>query len=273
MRPDISPNGLSALYTCWSSGKPYVCATDLQRQLSRRVTEGLWPLWSPDGSKIAFGRLSSSGIYNLFWAPSDGSAEPEVLLQGTRDQWAGSWSPDGAALAYVETSPATDNDIWVVNVTDRKPRPFLRTSAREDHPEFSPDGRWIAYSSNESGRDEVYITEYPMPRTIYQVSNDGGTGPVWSRDGRQLYYARSDEPDGLTIMAVGVRTDPRLVTERPHRVISGDYLGLASVRSYDISADGQRFLLVRDPRDRSPVTHVNVVLNWDQELNAIGRDR
>jgi Tol biopolymer transport system component len=268
MRPDVSPDGRSAIFTCWTRGRPYVCSFDFERQVSRRVTEGLWPLWSPDGARIAFGRLNSSGVYNLFWAPFDGSSEPEVLLEGPRDQWAGSWSADGSALAYVETSPTTDNDIWILSVKDRKVRAFLRTAAREDHPEFSPDGRWMAYSSNESGRDEVYVTEHPTPRTVYQVSTDGGTGPVWSRDGRALFYAKSNEPDGLTIMAVTMRTDPRFVMSRPRQVISGDYLALASVRSYDISADDRRFLLVRDPRDRSPVTHVNVILNWDRELRA-----
>ncbi len=273
MRPDVSPDGLSALFTCWTGGRPFVCAFDFARQVRRRITEGLWPLWSTDGARIVFGRLSPSGVYNLFWMPTDGSAAPHVLLEGPRDQWAGSWSPDASELAYVETSPTTDNDIWVLSIKDRKPRVFLRTDAREDHPEFSPDGRWMAYSSNESGRDEVYITEYPTAQTVYQVSTDGGTGPVWSRDGGRLYYARSDEPDGLTIMVVKFASDTRVVLSRPSRVVSGDYLALASVRSYDISADGRRFLLVRDPRDRSPVTHIDVVLNWDQELRALTGSR
>jgi eukaryotic-like serine/threonine-protein kinase len=270
MRPDVSPNGQSALFTCWSGGRPYVCAFDFDRQVSRRITEGLWPLWSPDGMRIAFGRLSSSGVYNLFGMTLDGSSEAELLLQSTRDQWAGSWSPDGSELAYVETSPATDNDIWILSLKDRKVRAFLRTPAREDHPEFSPGGRWMAFTSNESGRDEVYITESPTPKTQIQVSTDGGSGPVWSRDGSQLFYATSDEPDGLTVMAVTISYEPRLVLSIPRKVVSGDYLALASVRSYDISADGQRFLLVHDPPD-THVTHVNVVLNWDLELRGIGR--
>jgi serine/threonine-protein kinase len=271
MRPDVAPDGRSALFTCWSGARPHVCAFDFDRRVSRRVTEGLWPLWSPDGSSIAFGRLSKSGVYNLFSVPPSGSPEPDLLLESPRDQWPGSWSPDGASLAYVETSPTSDNDIWILSVKDRKVRAFLRTAAREDHPEFSPDGRWMAYSSNESGREEVYVTEFPSPKTVLQVSTDGGTGPVWSRDGRQLFYAQAEETDGLAIMSVQVATDPRLTLSRPRRVIAGDYLALASVRSYDISADGRQFLLVRDPRDQSPVTHVNIVLNWDQELRAIGR--
>jgi dipeptidyl aminopeptidase/acylaminoacyl peptidase len=210
----------------------------------------------------------------LFAAPVDGGGNPELLLQSTRDQWAGSWSPDGTHLAYVETSPGTDNDIWVYSTSDRKVRPFLRTPAREDHPEFSPDGRWMAFASNESGRDEVYITESPTPRAVYPVSTDGGTGPVWSRDGTQLFYATSEEPDGLTVMAVTVRYDPRLTLSRPRRVISGDYLALASVRSYDFSdppGAPPRFLLVHDPPDQH-VTHLNVILNWDMELRALGRN-
>jgi Tol biopolymer transport system component len=273
MRPDVSPDGRAVLFTCWTAGRPNVCAFDFERQVRRRITEGLWPLWSTDGTRMVFGRLSPKGVYNLFWAPADGSAAPEVLLEGPRDKWAGSWSRDASALAYVETSPVTDNDIWVLSIKDRKPTVFLRTPAREDHPEFSPDGRWMAYSSNESGRDEVYITEYPTAKTVYQVSTDGGTGPVWSHDGGRVYYARSDEPDGLSIMSVNFSSDGRVTMSRPQRVISGDYLALASVRSYDISADGRRFLLVRDPRDRSPVTHVDVILNWDQELRALAGKR
>lgn len=273
MRPDVSPDGRSVLLTCWSTGRPYVCLFDFDRQINRRITEGLWPLWAP-GNRYTFGRLSSSGVYNLFGAPLDGSAEPELLLQSTRDQWAGSWSPDGTQLAYVETSPTTNNDIWIFSVKDRKVRPFLRTPAREDHPEFSPDGKWMAFASNESGRDEVYISESPTPKAVYPVSTDGGTGPVWSRDGTELFYATSEEPDGLTVMAVSIRYDPRLTLSRPRRVISGDYLALASVRSYDISDMPNaraRFLLVHDPPDRH-VTHVNVILNWDVDLQALRRE-
>jgi eukaryotic-like serine/threonine-protein kinase len=261
MRPDIASGRAQVLFTCWSGGRAYVCWFDLERQVVRPITEGWWPLWTRDGRHAVFSRLSATGVFDLHRMPVDSSAEPQLLRSGTRDLWAGSWSPDGSVLAYVETSATTDNDIWVLP-HEGEARPFLQTTAREDHPEFSPDGRWIAYASDESGREEVYLTPYPSADVEVRVSAGGGTGPVWSPDGRRLYYVVWEDP-GLAMMEVDVlRTHPHLTLSAPRQLFSGNYVGLASVRGYDISDDGTRFLLVRRGATRAPITHLQVVLNW-----------
>lgn len=262
MRPDVSPDGRSVLFTCWDRGRAFVCWLDFERQVSRPISEGLWPLWTMDGTRAVFSRLGAGGTHDLFWMPVETSAQPERLVDSTRDLWSGSWNPTGSVLAFVETSESTDNDIWTVALSERAPRPFLQSPAREDHPEFSPDGRWLAYASNESGRDEVYVTPYPGAGEEYQISVGGGTGPVWSPDGRRLYYTVGED-QGLALMIVDVRNTPKVHFTSPRRLFVGSYAGLASVRGFDISRDGRRFLFVKLGPAGRPVTHVNVVLDWE----------
>ena len=114
-----------------------------------------------------------------------------------------SWSPDGQLLAFVEVNPTTGQDIWVLRLGDRKAQPFLRTPFNEAAPRFSPDGRWLAYISDESGRYEIYVQPYPGPGGKWQISTEGGTEPVWNRNGRELFYRSGDK-----MMAVDIATQP-----------------------------------------------------------------
>ena len=150
---------------------------DLARETLTRLTfeGGNNPAWTPDGTRVVF---QSGAPVNLFWQPADGSGKAERLVTGEHRQAPSSWSSDGQTLAFVETNPDTRQDLWVLPLSDRKPRPFLETPANEGAPQFSPDGRWLAYASDDSGRWEIYVQPYRGPAGKWQVSTDGGKEPV-----------------------------------------------------------------------------------------------
>ncbi len=174
-----------------------------------------------------------------------------------------SWSPDGQLLAFVEVNPTTGYDIWVLRLSDRKAQPFLRTPFNESVPRFSPDGRWLAYISNESGRYEIYVQPYPGPGGKWQISTEGGTEPIWNPNGRELFYRSGDK-----MMAVDIATQPSFTAGKPRVLFEGRYeLSPATTPNYDVSPDGQRFLMLK-PAEASEAapTQINVVLNWFEEL-------
>ena len=188
-----------------------------------------------------------------------------------------SWSPDGKTIAYVRMEQS-NYAIWALPLDgDRKARPLLESKFPEASPKFSPDGKWLAYCSNESGRAEVFVTE--LRGTPYgagariQVSTDGGTDPIWRRQGGELYYR-----SGEKMMAVAVATQPKLTLSKPHQLWEGRYLhgvgsscGMPGVSSanYDVTGDGQRFILIEDKDQGVVARQINVVLNWAEELKRI----
>jgi serine/threonine-protein kinase len=241
---------------------------DLARDTLTRFTfEGSLnqtPTWTPDGKRIAFYSNKEGGAANLFWQLADGSGGLERLTTSDYTHVPRSFSPDGQLLAFHENNPKTNKDIWVLRLSDRKAEPFLRTPFIEGAPTFSPDGRWLAYVSNESGRPEVYVQPYPGPGGKWQISTEGGTEPAWNRNGRELFYRSGDK-----MMALDLTTQPTFSAGKPKMLFERKYftsdfplVGTA----YDLSADGQRFLMVKDTEQASAVTQINVVLNWFEEL-------
>jgi dipeptidyl aminopeptidase/acylaminoacyl peptidase len=177
-----------------------------------------------------------------------------------------SWSPDGQALAFLQVNgPATGFDIWVLRTADHKAQPFLQTTFTETAPVFSPDGHWLAYMSNESGRYEIYVQPYPGPGGKYQISTDGGTEPVWNPKGGELFYRQGDK-----MMAVGVTTQPNFSAGKPRMLFEGPYLlSPQTFPNYDVSPDGQRFLMLKATGQAQASTQINVVLNWTEELKRL----
>ena len=240
---------------------------DLGRDTLTRLTfEGSTnqnPVWTPDGKRIAF-YSNREGPANLYWQLADGSGGLERLSTDRYAQIPRSWSPDGQFLAFHENNPKTQKDIWVLRMSDRKAQPFLVTPFMEGGPTFSPDGHWLAYASNESGRPEVYVQPYPGPGGKWQISTEGGTEPAWNRNGRELFYR-----SGNKMMALDVATQPSFSAGKPRVLFEGQYfasdwplIGTA----YDVSADAQRFLMVKATEQASAATQINVVLNWFEEL-------
>ena len=219
------------------------------------------------------------GRGNLYWKAADGSGAVERLTTSTRSQTPASWSPDGTTLAFVEEGDAKGSeffqfDIWVLSIADRKTRAVIHTAANEMTPEFSPDGRWLAYVSNESGRHEVYVQPYPGPGERHLISTRGGEQPAWSRNGQELFYVQGGgyAPGGVTtLMAVKVATTPAFLAGTPEAVFENPDLAIGWARSYDVAPDGRRFLLTlrKEATTSLPPTQMIFVQHWFEELKRL----
>lgn len=164
---------------------------DIQRRTVTSLTSGgqpwMAPVWTRDGKRVAFA-WSKAGPTAIWWAAGDGSGKTEQLTKAEYGQRVSSWAQDGKYLAFVESVRGTGNDIQVLRMADRQIIPFAVTKSNEAFPEFSPDGRWLAYVSNESERNEVYVRSFPDGKRTLPISSEGGMSPMWARDGRELFY-------------------------------------------------------------------------------------
>jgi eukaryotic-like serine/threonine-protein kinase len=217
---------------------------------------------------------TDGGNENLFVRPADGSGSAERLTTSPNLQFAAAWSPSDQALVFVEQGPETGSDIKVVmQGGDRQPRPLVVTRFADAYPALSPDGRWLAYSSDESGRTEVYVQPYPGPGLRQPVSANGGTGPAWSHDGRELFYTTTQALGGQAtstrMMVVPVTLRPTFTAGAPRQLFEGRFGATAGIRSYDVTADGRRFLMVQQ-KERPAVAAAEMILvqNWLEEVKA-----
>ncbi len=221
-------------------------------------------VWTRDGRRVVY---SPSGVGGaLFWRSADGSGQAELLLETGSALSAHSWTPDGKVLAYYDASDG-DRDIWTVSlVGEREPQPFVVTDFNERSPSFSPDGRWVAYASDESGQDEIYLRPYPGPGGKVTVSTAGGREPVWCPAGGELFYRSGDR-----MVAVPVETGEVLEVGAPYTLFEGEYITDRGARSgsqsYDVAPDCERFLMIS--ATESAITSLRVVLNWTEELKQI----
>jgi serine/threonine protein kinase len=269
--PRLSPDGQKIAYV--TRGRVWqVWVYDLARGTNTPLTgEGTanYPIWSPDGKRLVFGWMKSLG-QNVYSLPYDGSSPMERLTTSAFNQLPGSWSPDGKTIAVVEGHDDTGYDLLLLDITSGRVTPFLNSQFNENYPNFSPDGRWLAYSSDESNRPEVYVRTFPGPGTKYQVSSEGGTQPLWARNGQQLFY-RGHGQGQNQIRVVDVRTDGGFAASKPRLLFEGSGYGTAvPVRSWDLSFDGRRFLMVKsEQRKPTPVTELVLVQNWFEELKRL----
>ena len=265
--PRLSPDGRRVAVTIEEAEDDiwlYELARDTLTRLTFQGSLNLLGAWTPDGKRITF-ESTKEGPQNIFWQMADGSGGLERLTTSEYIQAPTSWSGDGQLLAFIEVNPSTGRDIWVLRLSDRKAQPFLRTPFNETAPQFSPDGRWLAYVSDESGRFEVYVQPYPGPGGKWQISTEGGTEPVWNRNGRELFYRSGDK-----MMAVDVATQPGFSVGKPQMLFQGQYVPTpATFPDYDVSTDGQRFLMLKPVEPGAAPTQINVVLNWTEELKRL----
>jgi serine/threonine-protein kinase len=267
--PRLSPDGNRLAITIRGGGNIDVWIYELVRGTLTRFTfdagEDETPIWTPDGQRVAF-TASRGGERKILWRPADGSA-PEELLQDTLyHSHISSWSPDGKVLAFEEQSPETGYDIWTLSVEgERQPVRFLNTSFEEHWPRFSPDGQWIAYMSDESGRIEIYVQPYPGPGGKWQISSEGGTEPVWSPKGDELFYR-----NGNKLMVVNIESQPTFNAGTPHLLFEKQYeKGVAGLRpNFDVAPDGERFVMVKASEQAAQI-YLTVVLNWFEELKRL----
>jgi len=264
--PRFSPDGQRIAYDT-EGREERVWVYDIGRSTASRLTEigSAGCAWTPDGKRLAFSS-PISGQENLYWQAADGSSAAERLTTSDYWQTPGAFAPDGSTLAFVEEPPETGYDILILDMKSRRVTPFLKTKAREGWPEYSPDGRWLAYASNESGRMEVWVRPFPGPGGRWQISKEGGVEPIWSKDGRQLFYREAGR-----VWAADVRTDggfsagkPRLLFDKPGFVLTN------AVRNWDLYPDGRGFLMMKEEEIKPrPATEMVLVQNWFEELKRL----
>jgi len=271
-QPNLSPDGKTvALHIQPPSDD--VWEYDLGRGTLTRLTfqpgEDESPLWSPDGKRIAYSSNVSNAPRAILWKNADGSGTEEVLANTGFHIHLGSFSPDGRLLAYTNYESETRGDLWLLPLTgDRKPRPFLQTPFNERDAKISPDGRWIAYTSDETGRDEIYVQALEGAGGKFQVSSQGGFGALWARSGRELFYR-----DDNRVMAVAVTTHPGFTASSPRLLFEGFYeIHPRREGIWDVSPDGQHFLMGKAVGRESQAVQLRVVLNFFTDIRRRTRE-
>jgi serine/threonine-protein kinase len=256
--PRFSPDG-SKIALSESAGPIWVI--DLESGAPIKFSEsGFYPMWSPDGSQIAYGTARSTS-FDLMLRPLDMSQPERVLLDRDINLRTADWAQDGALIVREEI-PGKGMDLvrWTEPSDESSIDALLDGADDEVSPAVSPDGRWLAYISGQSGRDEVYVTAYPKPEGVVQISVAGGANPAWSADSRELYYFQ-----GREFIAVTVATDRGLRVVGRRTLFEGDFRQYRWHRQYDVHPDGTHFVMIEDP----PGGHLEIILNWFTELEQI----
>jgi serine/threonine-protein kinase len=264
--PRISPDGLHLAITVRETTGGNLWIYDLKDETLTRLTfdPGLdhWPLWTPDGQRVVFDSTRNGANHNLFWKAVDGTGQVERLTTSPDAQGAYSFSPDGKSL--VISNAGLSRDVYVLSMEgERTSQPLLYSEPTEQHAVLSPNGRWIAYESNESGRIEVYVRPFPnVQEGKWQISSEGGTEPVWEPSGRELFYRTGD-----AMMVVKIQAEPTFAAGSAAVLFEGNYYTASTGRQYDVAPDGQRVLMIRQEQGGSG--QINVVLNWFEELKRL----
>jgi eukaryotic-like serine/threonine-protein kinase len=274
LHPRIAPDGKRLAIEIEGTSHNVYVYDFASSVLTNITTDGIshWPIWSPDGQRIGY-RSGPMGRFQLFQVPADRSTPAQQVPTSSISASAESYHPEGRAIAYTDTTFGRPVRVAVMSLNgDGRPQPLDDTKFAQGSPKFSPDGRWLAYCSNESGQPQVYVKAFPGPGAKIQVSNEGGTDPVWRRDGQELFYRNGDR-----MMVVANAGGATFSGGRPQELWRAHYShgmssscgvpGLTS-SNYDVTPDGQRFLMIRDDDvDTASAGSVVVVLGFAQEVS------
>ncbi len=275
LTPSVSPDGRRIAVASMEGGDFDIWIHDqtgsTKTRLSFDEARELSPSWSPSGREIAYS-IHRGRVGRLLRKAADGAGEPIVLVESEEALWGPEWSRDGRYLSYTVHASETGSDIRYVELRvageNSEPAALLGTPADEGSGRFSPDGRYLAYRSDESGRNEVYVRPFPDGAGKWQVSVNGGEQPRWRGDGKELFYREG----GDTLMAVAVSTEPTFTVGPPQRLFESVDLISAGVTNYDVSPDGERFLTISTVEgvdEEAAPPKIRVVQNWLEEF----RDR
>jgi eukaryotic-like serine/threonine-protein kinase len=277
----ISPDGTRVALTVGANPRENIWIWDVARETRTRLTldegtDNSIPLWTTDGKRIVYTSSRQNALLgDLYWRAADGTGEVEKLASSpSRGLYPFSWSKDGKTLLLWElTLNPIQTDIGMLSMEgDHTRKPLLQEKYNELSPQISPDGRWMAYASGESGKTEVYVRPFPdVNEGKWPISTNGGDSPLWSPDGRELYYHTRD-----AVMAVRVETRPVFRPEKPKVLFRGAYFSwISGLTPWDISPDGKRFLMLKEaPSSAKPAAaeasgKINIVANWLEELKQL----
>jgi serine/threonine-protein kinase len=246
---------------------------DLRQSALTRLTfdpaPDMYPVWTPDSRQIVSGSAREGGVYNLWRLAADGTGTPERLVKSEHVNGPHSFTPDGASIIFEEIVPEMGRDLMRIALDTRRVTPVLQTKFQEVDGQVSPNGRWLAYQTDITGRREIHVRPYPNADSgHWQVSFDGGTEPLWARSGKELFHRTSD--GGV----VHVEVDPSATTWNPKppiKLFDGPYFGTGGFWGYDVSPDAQRFLMIKDSGTKvsSAPPSIVVVQHWDEELKRL----
>ena len=266
--PRISPDGRQLAVTIRGQN-PDVWVADLERKTLTRFTfepgEDESGVWTPDGRRITYAASRGSTGRMTFWKAADSSGVEEQLFVSPSHHHLGGWTPDGRTLISEETDGTFG--LYTGTVGEKQTKPYLQTPFNEVAAQLSPNGEWIAYSSNESGATQVFVQAFPGPGSRQQISVGGGTEPKWARSGRELFYRAGDR-----VMAVPIEFTPTLSPGAARMLFKGDFTRVGwGQANYDISPDGSRFLMIQGVEQDLP-TQLRLVLNWFDGLRGSAPD-
>ena len=260
VQPRLSPDGrrVAQVQQQARGALSNIWIVDLARGSSGRLTSGTAaeesPVWSPDGANLVYA-ANRNGVYDLYRSPASGSGGETAVYQSLRDKRPVDWSRDGRFIAFVEYDPTTRTDIFVLDAIDGgEPRPIVNTPAAEDGLRFSPDGAWIAYRSNRTGRWEIFVQRFPSGDPL-MVSVNGGADPFWRHDGRELYFIAPDN----WLMAVTIETTGGVHAGVPVRLFELPERSCPTCISADVTREGRFFVVTAD---YAPETPMRVLANW-----------
>jgi serine/threonine-protein kinase len=278
--PRLSPDGTKVAVEAQDQ-EGDIWIWDLGRQTLTRFTfdptQDIYPVWTPDGRRLAF-RSMRGGPPNVYWQAADGTGAVERLTETPNEQAPYAVTPDGKRLVLRQDGPKTGGDLMVLTLDGaRRLTPLVQTTFNERNGEISPDGRWLAYESDESGREEIYVRPFPdVNGGRWQVSTGGGSEPLWARNGRELFYRG---PSGVLLgTTVAVEGSGSFRAGTPTKLVETRYYagagsGAAPGRTYDVSPDGQRFLMLREggrsDQTAPPPPSIIVVQHWVEELKRL----
>jgi Tol biopolymer transport system component len=269
--PELSPDGKRLAVEIGALGKRDIWILELERERFVRFTfePALYhlPVWSPDGSRIVFASNRNS-TFDLYWKPSNQSSDEQLLYKSDLNEAPYSWSADGKYLAYRTLSESGGAAIWALPLFGERvpirfnPSPFSQTAGR-----LSPDGKWVAYSSDETGRSEIVVQTFPKPGGKWQISTAGGIFPRWRRDGKELYFQALDGKLMAVPISYGRTGDVVIEPGTPAPLFEAHTVGGPSSptgfrQQYDVSSDGQRFLLNLEADNEKAAPPFTVVMNW-----------
>jgi Tol biopolymer transport system component len=262
--PRFSPDGNKAAVAVDGDGiRDIYIYTFGDGSFSRLTFTGIngYPIWTPDGQRVAFYSYRA-GTFDFYWKKADGTSDAEPILTSEFELREISFSSDGKSIVYRKMDPDTGPDLWFSSIgIGSEPEPYLVTPFSEMMPALSPDDHFVAYVSNETGINEVYVRTFPDPQGgIWQISEGGGREPLWSKDGRKLFYRT-----GAEIISVDVETDPVFKKGKSEALFKDIYIWGIRHQNYDVHPESEQFLMLKNLYSRG----ITLVINWTEELKRL----